>query len=144
MNPENPAADPGVVEHRPVKNFKTALWAALIFAICGMLVLGGIKGRETYIKGRAVYENVVRLQQQVVIANDPGDLDAMYPLLLALKSDLSSFREEVQPLEWLSPSLRWIPMYGERHRACARIARDSRTPGQRLRYRLPGFQTAPE
>ena len=112
-DPENPAANPDVVEHRPVKNHKTALWAALIFAICGMLILGGLKGRETYIKGRAVYENVVRLQQQVVIANDPGDLDAMYPLLLALKSDLSSFREEVQPLEWLSPRLRWIPMYGD-------------------------------
>lgn len=110
--PTNSITHSTSIDRSSSKKLKSVLWVALILAVCGLFILGGLKSRGIYLKGRAVYENAVRLQEQVLIANDPGDLDAMYPLLLSVKNDLSSFKEEVQPLMWLSPRLRWIPVYG--------------------------------
>lgn len=111
--PDNPSARPEPIDRGPRKKYKATLWVVSLLVVCGLLILGGFKGRNIYLEAGTVYANASRLQRQLVVANDPEDLDAIYPLLLVVKNDLSSFKAEVQPLIWLSPRLGWIPVYGK-------------------------------
>jgi hypothetical protein len=77
------------------------------------LGLGAVKARRIYLRGSLVYQDLTGIQELAGTTIEIKTIDKALPLLGSLQADLAAFKEEAQPLFWLSSKVDWLPVYGQ-------------------------------
>ena len=85
---------------------------SLLILLIAILALGGIKGWRVYQKGMVLYQGVNALRVLARIPVDKMDFETLDSTMSNLQVNLNEFKQEVEPVLWLAPSLGWIPTYG--------------------------------
>lgn len=106
------AASSKQVSSRRLSKVRRSLGRVALLILVILLILGGVKARNIYSRGRTVYEDVTQIQELVGAQMGIDDLSKTDALLTTLQNDLSDFKEEARPLLWLSSNLGWVPTYG--------------------------------
>jgi hypothetical protein len=118
---------------------KRGVWLTLSLLLVIGIGLACLKAWKIYDRGRLVYQDVTCLRhlrqviqergntgslpghcsswfpQRLPLNQAPAEVqifDMAMPALKSLQGDLSTFKQEAQPLLWLSPRLDWVPVYG--------------------------------
>jgi hypothetical protein len=109
--PPTPASEvPGAISSPKAKRW---LAISLFILLLGLVASGIWKARNIYFDARAVYHDVIRLEELVRAPVEIEDLHAGAPVLKSLQGNLAALRKETGPLLWLAPYLDWVPGYGQ-------------------------------
>ena len=101
------------VRHPRASIVGRSLWLFVTLVLITGAILGGVKARQLYFKGRNVYQDVTSLQVLVREPLGSANLESAGLMLRKLQEDLLVFKSEAQPLLWVTPALGWIPTYGD-------------------------------
>ena len=85
---------------------------SLLVLLIAILVLGGIKGWRVYQKGMALYRSLNALRALAKSPVDEMDFGTLDSTMRILQVDFDDFKQEVEPVLWLAPSLGWVPVHG--------------------------------
>ncbi len=86
----------------------------LLLAVLALLALsfGGLQAWRIMTLAQKVRQDISQLQG---LATDPPSkqtIEQAGPMLPILKQDLDALRIQVEPYLWMTPGLRWLPVYG--------------------------------
>jgi hypothetical protein len=87
-------------------------WLVVIVAVVLALALVLFKGWRIYQSSMLVYQDVTGLQQQARSPLNIESIQTVLPLLPNLQRDLRHLKQEADPVLWISPWLRQVPVYG--------------------------------
>ena len=93
-------------------NRKRVLWALLGIIIIGFLIAGGRKVFRIYERGMPVFQDLILLKEIMDSSPELDELKEAGPVFETLQDGLDVFRQEVEPLLWITPYLGWVPEYG--------------------------------
>lgn len=93
-------------------NRKRVFRALLGIFVVGFLIAGARKVFRIYERARPVFQGLIQLQE--IMDSSPGldELKEAGPMFEPLQEGLGVFRQEVEPLLWITPYLGWVPGYG--------------------------------
>jgi len=94
------------------KALRVALLFVLVAAAATLLILGGLKARRIYELGEVLQTDAAQVQD--LVGPSPGleQVRRAGQLLAKIRGDFAALRAEVEPVLWLGPWLRWVPVYG--------------------------------
>ena len=89
-------------------------WLMVLLAVLALsaLIYSGIKAWRIMTLTQKVRQDISQLQALATAAPTKETIAKAGPMLPILKQDLDSLRGEVEPYLWVTPELRWVPVYG--------------------------------
>ncbi len=89
------------------------IFAILGLILLGLLLVGGLKGRQVYNQAMLVYQDATAIQELASgSASTVERVRSAGPALLTLRQDFDALKDETEPFLRLGPWLDWVPVYG--------------------------------
>jgi hypothetical protein len=100
------------IEATKKRNRKRVFQITLGALIVGFLIVGGRKVYRIYERGKPVLQDLIQLNEILDSTPDLDELKEAGPMFAPLQNGLAVFRQEVEPLLWITPYLGRVPKFG--------------------------------